>query len=317
MRKARPAVVQGAAQPAESVVASATTPAGASPNVTEIYDAKAAQSAEDYLRERHAILTSEGVGVPATEGHLAGCTLMDLIVVLKSHLGELSARAAQDPNAAETLHSFACASSENLMHICAHNLPAAIPWASRKMRFPVVWPVLKQQQGEVLALIKELGIGTRGFFRIGRKGFDPDRPANRVVLRWVARIAKVQRTIQSEITIKQARASLEGVKASLPNLSKAWLKDVMALKRPCRANASAWAEVIWQGILSATDGKPELSPELRPLGEHRAKHSLHEGQQAKATERTAETNIRDGIRKRIKQAVCDLSRHSPDGIGPE
>ena len=66
-------------------------------------------------------------------------------------------------------------------------------------------------------------------------------------------------------------------------------------------------------MMEEYDGHPEKSPPddpelpaLREFGEHRGSHSKHLGQQEKVTPDTREANIKDGIKKRLKQALYNL-----------
>jgi hypothetical protein len=86
-----------------------------------------------------------------------------------------------------------------------------------------------------------------------------------------------------------------------------WAKDCLTLKPLTRDTAPQWFEVGWQAILDETNGKPESVPELRALGEHRAQHSEHSGQQKRTTPRTAAVNIRARIKERIAQALHGLA----------
>lgn len=72
-----------------------------------------------------------------------------------------------------------------------------------------------------------------------------------------------------------------------------------------------WFEVGWCCLLTATNGKPEEDEFLAPIGQHRAKHSEHEGHQKRATERTAAANMRDGIKTRLASSFLSLTKFAP------
>ncbi|MCX6925811.1 MAG: hypothetical protein NT154_21785 [Verrucomicrobia bacterium] len=70
-----------------------------------------------------------------------------------------------------------------------------------------------------------------------------------------------------------------------------------------------WFEAAWKALLDDHDGKPEAAPELRRLGLYRASHSTESygGTQKTVTSKTRESNIRDGIREKLRKAVKRLS----------
>jgi hypothetical protein len=71
----------------------------------------------------------------------------------------------------------------------------------------------------------------------------------------------------------------------------------------CEQSWPSWFELGWEIVLEENRGNPERNPELRPLGLHREKHSVQQSQQKTLTARTAESNIRDGIRDRLRKAM--------------
>ncbi len=101
----------------------------------------------------------------------------------------------------------------------------------------------------------------------------------------------------------------EGADANKSGEWKEWQSQAIGLasKQFNTNNLEAWAEVVWLGILLRTDGRPESLPELKELGQYRAKHSVRMEAQAKATPKTEASNIWDGIRERIKSAVRELA----------
>jgi hypothetical protein len=69
-----------------------------------------------------------------------------------------------------------------------------------------------------------------------------------------------------------------------------------------------WFPLAWDILLEEHGGHPERNPELRSLGEYRKKHSVQEGAQKNLTPATAESNIKDGIRDRLRRAFEQLAR---------
>jgi hypothetical protein len=64
----------------------------------------------------------------------------------------------------------------------------------------------------------------------------------------------------------------------------------------------AWFAVAWQIIIDENNGAPELDPELEKLGIYREQHSVYVEAQKKATLKTRQSNIRDGIKSKLKAA---------------
>jgi hypothetical protein len=62
-----------------------------------------------------------------------------------------------------------------------------------------------------------------------------------------------------------------------------------------------WFEVAWSLVLLDTEGKPQEHPSLRQWGEYRKHHSATESPKTQASD------VRDGIRERLKQAVKQLA----------
>lgn len=73
-------------------------------------------------------------------------------------------------------------------------------------------------------------------------------------------------------------------------------------------NRKAWFDVGWGALKAAHGGHPEKDNTLRPLGEHRGKHSQYTGAQRAVTPRTKEANIRDGIREALWRAFRNQLR---------
>lgn len=63
-----------------------------------------------------------------------------------------------------------------------------------------------------------------------------------------------------------------------------------------------WFELAWSILLEENRGHPELNPQLRPIGQARAMHSVQVGAQKVVTERTKESNIQSRIRERLAEA---------------
>lgn len=270
------------------------------------------------LRFADGILHRTAIGEPAKDGELFAYSINILLLELQTYLGELSARALNDPLAAESLWMFAGVVCRDLWEVCERKPDVIRHFAPKRMFFPINWPLLKGERKQIFEKIESLGIGTNSIYRLARgKQFDPNTPVNKQVLSYVQLILGRQCEIQQELARQHALASLNGnltlppveiyVRDKSTCIRDPWLKQVMSLARLSRASADEWAKTIWQKILQTHDGKPETNPELRVIGKYRERHSEKYGHQYKATHRTAETEIRDGLRERIFKAVRALA----------
>jgi hypothetical protein len=86
-----------------------------------------------------------------------------------------------------------------------------------------------------------------------------------------------------------------------------WIKDAGKLAPLTKDSAPRWFEIGWHLLVEKHNGHPESDPTLGKLGSFRKLHSEHVGQQKTVTARTAESNIRDGIKQRIADALVSLA----------
>ena len=103
-----------------------------------------------------------------------------------------------------------------------------------------------------------------------------------------------------------------------------WSKSVPFFSSPTRAEDEAsslpcfsevtwleWFESCWAILMQENDDRPELNIDLRTLGMYRQGHTeLTSLQSASRRPRSPESNIRDGIKSRLKDAIKRLSRTS-------
>jgi hypothetical protein len=87
-------------------------------------------------------------------------------------------------------------------------------------------------------------------------------------------------------------------------------RNAGALKPFAKATWSDWFEAAWQILMEENKDHPEKHPDLRPLGLYRENHSLLQAQQRNPTHKTVESNIRDGIREKLKQAFKQMSKRT-------
>lgn len=181
-------------------------------------------------------------------------------------------------------------------------------YARKSARWPVMASLHSQHAKWNRAYLKRLGVGTESEIAthegkrwgIGRGG--ELSTATRYAL-------AIEDTIQcNKLYVRHAKlwAEHEELRADWEKIPQ-WAKACLTLKPLTKDTAAKWFEIGWQAILEYTNDKPEDVPELRALGAYRTKHSEHTGQQKTVTPRTADVNIRAGIKERIEQALLSLA----------
>ena len=272
----------------------------------------------ELFREEDRIINRNSIGEPSQDPSLVVRSNHALLVELQTYLGELSARALNDPDSAESLWAFAGIVCRDLWEICGRKPDVVRACAARKMFFPVNWPLLKQDQKKVSEMTGNLGVGTCAIYRIpkNKKQFNPDAPVNKLVMSCIERISDKQYAVRHEFLLHHLKAELDGkpvpspeifIQESINRLKTPWVKKMMSLSRLSLATADDWAETIWENILRTHNGTPEKHPELYKIGKYRARHSEHIGQQEHATQGPIDVNIRDGIKERVFKAVRALA----------
>jgi hypothetical protein len=85
-------------------------------------------------------------------------------------------------------------------------------------------------------------------------------------------------------------------------------KQVLKLKPLSADSVNQWFDTAWKVILDRTHGRPEKDEQLRKLGEHRKRHTIT----AKPGSKTIESNIRDGIKERLREAFSEVISRTPN-----
>ncbi len=233
-----------------------------------------------------------------------------LVEEAKALLDELGWRAMEQPEAAKRFVAFAKLCNQQVWQLADAKPAHVAAVAERMMDFPCNWPALPKFQKPLLDQFKALGVGRKALFKApppGRKGFDPQTADNRAVLELVPQINRAKQDFERAIELEKTRAILCGKPAPTWTHPDPLAAEIVALKPLTKRTAKKWAAVVWELIMRKTNRQPEQHPELRPLGQRRAKHSEYEAHQPKATLTTAESNIRDGIKDRIYKAVRALA----------
>jgi hypothetical protein len=126
----------------------------------------------------------------------------------------------------------------------------------------------------------------------------------------LARVRKDNITVRTAIT---RLCRLENYRKPLSwfglNVKTEWQRLAIKLKPFSADTWHEWFEVAWQAVLADYDGHPERDTELRETGQYRAEHTFTHaiGAQKKTISRTRETNIRDGIKEKLKGAIRRLA----------
>lgn len=236
---------------------------------------------------------------------------------VRTYLGELAEQALDDPVTAENLWTFACMVCGTLWEVCERKPDLIRNFARKKMVFPVNWPLLKGEQKQIFEMIKNLGIGTNAIFRLHRrKQFDTNTPVNKLALSNMNYIHQIQYETLTKFSSQYFTTDFYGkkcvppiedyIKREIARVKDPWLKQVMSLGNLSRANADDWAKTIWQKIMETHGGHPEKDRTLRIMGNYRKNHNSVTGPK-KTTGKTAESNIRNGIKLRIFKTVRNLA----------
>jgi hypothetical protein len=235
---------------------------------------------------------------------------------------DLAKLAEEDKGAAETLHTVASQVAQMWTDYCAKHPESAAQILPTKFGFPCNYPLFCKERERLDAWVKRLRLGMSSSPILGGdRQRDLDRLSMQIATRWVIAIkhalldlrrAQLESDLYGSVLGEPhiVRVDLpEGAENKTAGVWREWQLQVLGLgTSPFNSkNAPAWAKIIWKGIMLRTDGRPESVPELRELGQRRAEHSVQTGAQRKATPKTAASNIRDGIRTRITDAVRKLA----------
>ncbi len=87
-----------------------------------------------------------------------------------------------------------------------------------------------------------------------------------------------------------------------PKHSRKLMMQIIALPPPSTDTVDRWFEAGWNLILEETHGHPEWDARFRPLGKFREEYKKPSSPAA----RTPDTNVRDGIKQRLRTAFSML-----------
>lgn len=274
------------------------------------------------FEKRSRVLFRQGIGEPAKDGDLPAYSLLDLVVVLQSFLGELSARAMHDEDSAAALWNFAKVATDDLWELCSRKPEMVAKFAPTRLGFPCWWPAFKKLQAQVVEMAEKLQVGkSAGYNTGGRKQIDPTGLANQTAIAWICYIRKVRAGFKARRENFHATLRLRGVnRPKVLRPQKGHEALCVALPEDLSGkNTDDWAALVWKFILGQTNNAPEKSF-LSPLGDHWRSKSFNSGKYAdrRAIPRgTADGDAKRAIKKRIYQQVrLLLQAKSPDPQGP-
>jgi len=233
-----------------------------------------------------------------------------LVWLATAILGELDARAqANQQEAAEQLLHLVTDFVVALDQLAHQNPELLRPLVKANLGWPCVLSAKRESVTDGLAIVKLLGVGEEADFGISAKKrwqvFGSTR-ANEVAVDIVCTIKANQKWLAYRKGFIHERKNIP-CHMEFPSPPK-WVLDCAALPPFSKASAVQWFEIGWQAILEATNGQPENDARLREIGKYRERHSIQQGHQKSLTSHTADVNIRDGIRTRIRDALARIAR---------
>lgn len=218
-------------------------------------------------------------------------------------------------SAAWSLHSLTHLSVETLAYIALKYPSVVRPIAETS----VVWPAFISRHGDFAKsndqLIERLNLGARHFFRFtfpsGKRGkrWSMRTPANALAIEMLKNLFALQCTCRSLDRDRRDKRLQEiyrrsGFQPSETSFLKRKLfYKILRLEPLSHDTVEEWFNVAWEVLLERTEnGHPERHPKFRKLGVHREKHTST----AKLRSKTSESNVRDGIKQRLRTAFGEV-----------
>jgi hypothetical protein len=199
-------------------------------------------------------------------------------------------------------------------------------YARRAAEWPMMVSLHPQRVKDIRADLKRLELGAESGLAIGKRwGVSWDgtwSTATKYALTMVETIEANQRLLAEQERQSKAYPVCRFEWRKRLRTIPQWVKNCCKLPALSRGSAAdAWFEIGWQALLEKTNGHPQDVPELCVLGKHReGKYARHykaavAGRVRNAEiltrktspTRTAATDIRQGIKERIYQAMQSLA----------
>jgi hypothetical protein len=175
--------------------------------------------------------------------------------------------------------------------------------ASRCLNWPVLMGPSSLFSDDFKAILRDLAVGTRLPFsrdaieRLKRK---PHKQVLRLAMGLACRLEQWRTREPHSIVWYQPM--------SPPTQAE---RRASGLKPFSRETWIEWCDLAWEVIMEENQDHPEANCELRGLGLYREKHSVREAQQTALSRKTGESNIRDGIKAKLRQAFAQLAKDAP------
>jgi hypothetical protein len=186
----------------------------------------------------------------------------------------------------------------------------------------VAWPAFISWHGdytkENLELMKCLGLGEKHFFRFkflkGKRGkrWSLRTPANRFAIRIIQKLFARQCTCRAFERDRLDKELMEIYKRhgfEVPRItfqSAKLTKQILALEPLSVDTIDEWFDAGWNLLLEETQGHPERHPDLRQLGTYRKAKTIAANLTPNLGGKASESNIRDGIKERLKRAFVEV-----------
>ena len=165
-------------------------------------------------------------------------------------------------------------------------------------------------------LIDRIGVGEKHFLRLkfppGKRGkrWSMRTRVNFIGVQLVKKLAVLQCVYRSEERDRRDKElqqlykdhQWKRPKSCQPKHSRKLRKQIIALPPASSETAHEWFAAGWNLILEETNRHPEWNPILQPLGAFRKQHT----KTSSTASRTPDTNIRDGIKQRLRAAFSDI-----------
>jgi len=163
-----------------------------------------------------------------------------------------------------------------------------------------IWPVLYSPKASFLEpfneALRRLEVGKHTQLNIDPKS------------RWSWQGEARQWAAAIHLFVSGSKTAAKAFETDFPGKTIPWADDLVkeALQLPplTKDTAKEWMQKVgWPYVLKETGNQPEKHPQLRKLGIHRQGHT----ETAKPGSKTSESNIRDGIKKLIRQALQEMA----------
>lgn len=167
----------------------------------------------------------------------------------------------------------------------------------------LTWPMLvanKQSFNKPLAkTLSKLRLGENSYFSKEIPARLSNEKSNKHAMERLVRLEEARQTPKSFKAISKASGRLA-----------TWREKAYKLRPFSIQTWEGWADVVWKLVMEETHNTPEANHELRLLGHYRKDHYETKAFM-RETKKTEESNIRDGIKNKLREAVRRIARSFP------